>query len=639
MPLRLALAVCITLVAVSTGRPAEPAALDGLARLVSPEFRELDARRQKLLADPPPPRPDPAICPNLGYHSKAAYAPNSPRWVQVDLGASRPIDSVLVMPAAGPPGESGPGYFFPPRFRVDLADRPDAADAFALAEVETVGHQPVVVPAGGRSARYVRITATQLAKRGKLFFFAVGEVLALSGVRNLAAGCPATASGSIENAPVWGVRNVTDGQGIVGPPQGTERSVTNGYHATVSPTADVLKWVQVDLGSELQVDEVRLVPARPSDFADRSGFGFPVRFKVEAASDPAFTSSHVLLDATDADFPNPGDGLVVIPGGVTARYVRVTATKLWERTGDYVFALAELQAYAGGRNAARGATVESLDSIEGGLWARAHLVDGYSSQYRLLEWPEWAAQEQQASAWEADSRAVNDAWEPARAAAYARLGWLAGGSAGLVGLLMLGLALRARVLRRREAERLRERIARDLHDEVGSNLGSILLLAQAGGAEDLPVIASTARQTADAMRDLVWLLERGPGTVADLIARLRDTAAGMLVGVDYTFDASAECLPERVPSEVKRQLFLAFKEILHNVVKHAAATAATIECRHVGRRFVLEVRDNGRGFDPAAPTGGTGVRGLRQRASALGGDLAIESAPGRGCVIRLSVPV
>jgi hypothetical protein len=150
-------------------------------------------------------------------------------------------------------------------------------------------------------------------------------------------------------------------------------SPSNGWHSGIESTADREKWVEVDLGRTTAIDEIRLVPARPTDFKDTPGFGFPPSWRVEI-------DGHPLRTAADAE--NPKDGAVVIPGRA-GRVVRVTATKLWERAKDFVFALAELEVISGGRNVAAGAEVRSLDSIEAGRWGKAGLVDGFDSRARL----------------------------------------------------------------------------------------------------------------------------------------------------------------------------------------------------------------------------------------------------------------
>jgi mono/diheme cytochrome c family protein len=164
----------------------------------------------------------------------------------------------------------------------------------------------------------------------------------------------------------------------------SDSSPTNGFHSAISPTQDVTKWVQVDLGKPVPLDSVRLIPARPTDFADTPGFGFPIRYRVDVTDSPVFDHPIMLADRTASDSPNLGDQPVVIPAaGKTARFIRVTATRLWKRTGDFVFALGEVQAMTGGRNVALGAPVSASDSIEQSRWSARFLTDGFSSRSGL----------------------------------------------------------------------------------------------------------------------------------------------------------------------------------------------------------------------------------------------------------------
>ncbi|MBS0261011.1 MAG: DUF1549 domain-containing protein [Planctomycetes bacterium] len=165
-----------------------------------------------------------------------------------------------------------------------------------------------------------------------------------------------------------------------------DSSPTNGYHSGIEANADVEKWVQVDLGESRPIGEILLVPARPVDFPDTPGFGFPARFRIDVSDDPQFTSRKTLVDHTARDFANPGDQpFVVAPADCRARFIRVTATRLWKRTNDYVFALSELQAVTEKSNLAFAAPVTALDTIEAGRWSTKHLVDGYSSRTRLAD--------------------------------------------------------------------------------------------------------------------------------------------------------------------------------------------------------------------------------------------------------------
>jgi len=163
-------------------------------------------------------------------------------------------------------------------------------------------------------------------------------------------------------------------------------SPSNGYHSLVAPDQSTTKWVQVDLGASMPLEALRLVPALPTDFRLAPGFGFPVRFTIEASRDAAFTSPVMLLDQSGADHPARTDEPFRLDArGVEARYVRMTATKLWKRDSDFVFALAEMEVYSGGRNVAQGAAVSAMDSIDAGRWHTRYLTDGFDSRKRISE--------------------------------------------------------------------------------------------------------------------------------------------------------------------------------------------------------------------------------------------------------------
>ncbi|REK23595.1 MAG: DUF1553 domain-containing protein [Planctomycetota bacterium] len=155
-----------------------------------------------------------------------------------------------------------------------------------------------------------------------------------------------------------------------------------GYHSQIETTQNVTKWVQVDLGEPMEIEEIVYVGCHDDFNGIGAGFGFPVRFRIEAAKDAEFGEDvTTLVDETGEDFANPGvvPQRSAVPENVSARFVRVTATKLAHRKDDYIFALAELQVLTpDGQNAALGKEVTALDSIEAPVrWARANLVDGY----------------------------------------------------------------------------------------------------------------------------------------------------------------------------------------------------------------------------------------------------------------------
>ena len=139
-----------------------------------------------------------------------------------------------------------------------------------------------------------------------------------------------------------------------------------GYHSKIEQRQDATKWVQIDLGQATAIETLVYVGCHDTFNGIGAGFGFPVRYKIEIADDPAFKTATALVDHTSADVKNPGvKPQTVAVGGKKARYIRFTATRLAPRSDDYIFALGELLALTPeGKNVAAGAKVTALDSIE-----------------------------------------------------------------------------------------------------------------------------------------------------------------------------------------------------------------------------------------------------------------------------------
>src|SRR6185295_10599825 len=112
-----------------------------------------------------------------------------------------------------------------------------------------------------------------------------------------------------------------------------EKSPSNGYHSNIEPKPDVTKWVQVDLGRAVALEGIRLAPARPTDFADTPGFGFPSRFKVETSEAADFANAQLIADHTAAEYKNPGDAPVVfsLAGATNGSFPLIPALSPKER--------------------------------------------------------------------------------------------------------------------------------------------------------------------------------------------------------------------------------------------------------------------------------------------------------------------
>jgi len=206
---------------------------------------------------------------------------------------------------------------------------------------------------------------------------------------------------------------------------------------------------------------------------------------------------------------------------------------------------------------------------------------------------------------------------------------------------------RARLTRMLELERVRLRIAVDLHDDIGASLSQIAILSevarrQASGAgvdEPLARVAATSREVVDAMNDIVWAINPQRDSLGDLTSRIRRFASDVLAsrGVRLRFAAPHGPGP-RLDHDVRRELLLMLKESITNVARHADASEVSVEIALSGEWLTLAVRDNGRGFDANAIEPGHGVASIRRRVESLGGTVAIDSSPGAGTDIIAVVP-
>ncbi len=224
----------------------------------------------------------------------------------------------------------------------------------------------------------------------------------------------------------------------------------------------------------------------------------------------------------------------------------------------------------------------------------------------------------------------------------------------LAGLLMVTIgyvAYRSRVARLLGIERVRTRIAADLHDDIGANLTRIAILSEVAHRElsdahpsavanPLSSIARISRESVASMSDIVWAVNPRRDSLVDLILRMRNLANEVLAGrqIEFQFNAPDRELDQKLGAELRRDTFLIFKEALNNAVRHSGCKHVTIDLRLDRLALALSVSDDGCGFTLSSSSEGHGLVNMERRARALGGDLQLQSSPGEGTKISLSVP-
>lgn len=189
----------------------------------------------------------------------------------------------------------------------------------------------------------------------------------------------------------------------------------------------------------------------------------------------------------------------------------------------------------------------------------------------------------------------------------------------------------------------RRRLERDLHDGAQQSLLALRVKVElaerlaGGGSDELRALLGEIHVgLVEALAEIRGLL-RGLSPHGLEVLGLRSALLAHVRSAPIPVDV--RCAALRYPAAVERSVFFCCAEAIQNVIKHAGASRCAVRVWQAGGRLELEVHDDGRGFDPALPHPGTGLRNLRDRITALGGELALRSAPGRGTTVRGSVPL
>jgi signal transduction histidine kinase len=207
-------------------------------------------------------------------------------------------------------------------------------------------------------------------------------------------------------------------------------------------------------------------------------------------------------------------------------------------------------------------------------------------------------------------------------------------------------------------ERVRTRIATDLHDDIGSSLSQIAILSEVvrqkvgdkanGTTEPLNLIADKSREMVDSMSDIVWAINPQKDHLGDLVHRMHRFAGDMLEtkDIDYHFTMPDEDEDISLGADVRREVYLIFKECINNLVKHSAATKAEIEIKLERDFLIIKISDNGSGFDVQNQSngnsngyGGNGLKNMTRRTKNLGGGISVDSNKNEGTRITLKIPV
>lgn len=642
-----------------------------LARMFSFRFREIQGDLRELASQvevlPGIPLDDQGgTGGDAGIYESKATPVDPGRTVDVRWAASAQVDLIALVPARryatlGLDAQ----YGMPGAFTVELINaagevvRCVARERNTRAHLARKGHPFVYELSPAVAAVGLRISGDLLnpdSEHAETFVQAWAEVLVFEGERNVAlGGAVASRGGGALPAPWhWSPEFLVDGQTPLGLPEVPAEAHGNiGWISEGRARANESASLIVDLGESVEIDAVRLLPAQRLTSDLPSGFGFPRKLAIlsSGAGEAGAVGQWTLI--AERELRNPGHNPVLVSFGKhRARYLKIEAVELWKAFDNYpaFFALSEVEVLAAGKNLALGKLVRSVDGMEnliasgGRYWSAAALSDGFGPEGRLVSTRQWLLKLDQRLCLETRSHELQDE------ANHLVSGWRRAGLAGIAALGLLGsfliiaLPIRYRIHANRELLKVRERIAGDLHDEVGSNLGSIQMFAdlaegRSGPSDELKRIQRIAAETVSAVRDIVWLLRPEGDHRIGTVEHLRETSSIMLETLEWKFIANEEAWQVELADEQVRHLFLFFREALHNIIRHARAAKVIVRVEKMGREFRLAIADDGLGIADERLERPATLRALRQRAAALEADFKVDSRVGEGTRLMLIVPL
>lgn len=194
-------------------------------------------------------------------------------------------------------------------------------------------------------------------------------------------------------------------------------------------------------------------------------------------------------------------------------------------------------------------------------------------------------------------------------------------------------------------QRIRNKIASDLHDDIGSTLNSISVFSEVAKKDSsrrdhaLNMIGESSRKVIESMSDIVWSINPENDNFDKIIFRMRSLTHNILKAkkIDCTFRADESLNELKLPMHIRRNFYLIFKEALNNLVKYSNATRASVLVSHQNKSVTFIIRDDGVGFDSSTEFGGNGLSNMKKRAAEIGALLLIDSGLGNGTSIELNL--
>ena len=583
----------------------------------------------------------------LGYRGcRSNPDPHDPS-ITLDLGSEMPIETIFLVPSQREFAED-PGIF-PIRFTLELSTQEDFGQRTILF---TSGSIPYRSPNGmpvsfvaNDIARYVRLTVQQGHNKSAPDLFGLSEFVVMSKGQPVSFGAAVSTVGEFDASGIWYPQALTDGRMPLGIWQnGSKPNVETGDAVKVSSPDETTTWT-IHLDAAAPLDRVVLFPYQVSHSFESSVFPESLTLCLEqedgTVGEPVFEWSNPLPGA------NHMTPLVIPLRGKPAKTLRLIATQPSVIGDRMIHALSEIEIWSQGKNLAALRPV-IRDHADQSCTVTT-LTDGYSSEQKIIPIAIWFEQLHDRTRIERELTPLRSVHRELASNCELNATWGSAMILGLTFLIPVFIVERRRLVTKDSLEQIRKRISSDLHDDIGSNLGSISLIARTARKDlvrlhgpkeidgDLVEVETIARESSLAMRDIIWLLERRQDSIGDLVQRMRDTAGRLLREIQYTLECESTKTAAKLSLDAKRHLFLFYKESIHNILKHSQANRVSIRLWDEDDKLALEIVDNGIGIPMNSDGHPTTVNKLEDRARVLDGLLQITSSKETGTRIRLLV--
>jgi signal transduction histidine kinase len=590
---------------------------------------------------------------SIGYQSNSHDQPDNKEWVRIELGQAVPIDEIILVPTLRRDTQAGlQSEGFPVRFRV-LAGTGQTTNVVAsFTEEDDLQPRvaPLAVPCPSIHASWVCVEATELSKRGLLGQYALqlSEILVFSGPENVALAKPVSVSSSKQRFKSRQTRFLVDG--FIPYRMDAARGIKSKARFFGSRERFQNKVLTIDLQEPLPVNQIHFHAADTFQTIpeDGSGSAIPPHILVTGANRPDFADETLLFEFKQESISEVGPIMCHRFPEKTCRYVRINFLEFQRfelrQAVRFNAGFAEIEVLSKGRNVALGKPV-SGEEFPAPSPDLAPLTDGYNYFGEILPMRDWLNQLAKRQDLETERPEVVAALSRRYALQKRNLNimyWLAAAlAAGTIIVILL-----ERMIRQRAVFKERERIAANLHDELGASLHAVGLygkLAQrqaCGGKENaawdklvkyIDGINTLAERAAKKARFCTNMLEEKE-LYENPAEEMKRAAERILIDLEHDISfTGAEMLTALHPGR-RIGLLLFYRECLTNIIRHSAATRVDIHLTADGRQVLLTVQDNGKGVKGPPPS-------LKRRARLLKAGLSVESCAEGGTKVELFLKV